>query len=305
MTFFTPNLFIPGVAKCGTTTLHELLNQHPDICMSTRKEPHFWTDLNFNNFTQHDIDVYKSLFNEKENSEYYGESSTGNLFFPEMFIPRLKKHNSKNTKFIIILRNPIDRCYSHYWWCKGTGREKRPLIQAVEDDMNSVFSYYYDWPNYYYQFGLYSKWILPFIEEFTKNNIKIITLEKLNANTLETLNDCFLFLNLEPITKIHKTRANKTVILKHPRLYNISRKMARGNYEFTKIGKYLLPQKTINQMRYYLDQYLFNQLSTDSTYPEISTSQRIKLKELYSPEIYNLERLLGRSLDEWTDFYCD
>ena len=45
-----PNLYIPGSGKSGTSTLHELLNEHPDICMSTRKEPHFWTDLNFKKY---------------------------------------------------------------------------------------------------------------------------------------------------------------------------------------------------------------------------------------------------------------
>ena len=36
-----PNLLIVGAAKSGTTSLHNYLNQHPDIFMSNLKEPHF------------------------------------------------------------------------------------------------------------------------------------------------------------------------------------------------------------------------------------------------------------------------
>jgi hypothetical protein len=36
-----PNLFIVGAAKSGTTSLHNYLNQHPDIFMCNPKEPHY------------------------------------------------------------------------------------------------------------------------------------------------------------------------------------------------------------------------------------------------------------------------
>ena len=47
---FYPNLFIPGAAKSGTTTLHELLDLHPDISMSSVKEPVFWNNKKFNSY---------------------------------------------------------------------------------------------------------------------------------------------------------------------------------------------------------------------------------------------------------------
>ena len=50
MNHFLPNLFIPGVAKSGTTTLHDLLDSHPYICMSELKEPVYWNNVKFNNF---------------------------------------------------------------------------------------------------------------------------------------------------------------------------------------------------------------------------------------------------------------
>ena len=102
-----PNLFIPGAAKSGTTSLHELLDLHPNISMSCVKEPHFWTRLEFENFTKKDIGNYLSLFDEKKNAKYRGESSTGYMVFPS-FIEHLKQHYDSQPKFIFILRNPID-----------------------------------------------------------------------------------------------------------------------------------------------------------------------------------------------------
>ena len=43
MTLVKPNLFIPGAAKSGTSSLHNYLNKHPDIFMSESKEPHFFS----------------------------------------------------------------------------------------------------------------------------------------------------------------------------------------------------------------------------------------------------------------------
>ena len=71
---FFPNLFIPGAAKSGTTTLHELLNLHPDISMSKVKEPVFWNNKRFEKYKEEDWLKYKKLFIEK--SKICGESTT-------------------------------------------------------------------------------------------------------------------------------------------------------------------------------------------------------------------------------------
>jgi len=39
-----PNLIVIGAAKCGTTSLHEYLNEHPQISMSREKELHFFVE---------------------------------------------------------------------------------------------------------------------------------------------------------------------------------------------------------------------------------------------------------------------
>ena len=52
---FKPDFFIPGAAKSGTTSLHDLLNTHPDISMSKNKEPVYWNNKLFDQFKNFEI----------------------------------------------------------------------------------------------------------------------------------------------------------------------------------------------------------------------------------------------------------
>ena len=58
---FLPDFFIPGAPKCGTTTLHDLFDKHPKISMSKIKEPGYWKNKKFNDFSETEISNYKSF----------------------------------------------------------------------------------------------------------------------------------------------------------------------------------------------------------------------------------------------------
>ena len=59
---FKPDFFIPGFAKSGTSSLHDLLNTHPDISMSKVKEPVYWNNKSFDIFNDFEIIRYSDLF---------------------------------------------------------------------------------------------------------------------------------------------------------------------------------------------------------------------------------------------------
>ena len=64
-----PNLIIPGAAKSGTSSLHEYLNLHPDISMSFKKEPHFFT---LTEKYEKGLGFYEGMWNENKKGKYYG-----------------------------------------------------------------------------------------------------------------------------------------------------------------------------------------------------------------------------------------
>jgi len=90
MLHFKPNLFVPGAAKSGTTSLHNLLNQHPEICMSSVKEPGYWKNEKFKDFKniekeKLDIDVSNFLYCKKVISPSNEEIKKHNGFLKSKF----------------------------------------------------------------------------------------------------------------------------------------------------------------------------------------------------------------------------
>ena len=237
---FKPNFFIPGAAKSGTTSLHELLDTHPDISMSKEKEPVYWNNKLFNEFENLEISRYLNLF--EQDVKIKGESTTSYMYY-ESFIRNVKNNFQQSPKFIFILRNPIDRYISHYNWLKGLGKEKRRIDKIIEEERYLDFKEYNDYPKQYYQFGLYYKWISRFIENFGKENIKIVTFEKLISERLNILNSCYEFLGVNKMDSVNFIKSNKTNKVIFPSMYHFLRKSSIGKMKYTGIGKYFLPKK--------------------------------------------------------------
>ena len=297
---FLPNLFIPGAAKSGTTTLHELLNLHPEISMSKVKEPVFWNNKNFEKYIEQDWLNYKKLFVEK--SKICGESTTSYMYY-NSFIENINKNYKKSPKFIFILRNPIDRYNSHFWWMKGLGLEKNKIKNVLNIESGINFEEYDYYPKNYFQFGLYSKWIQRFIDNFGLENIKVITLEKLISNRLDTINSCFDFLGLKKLESIPEKTSNKTTRIKYSFLYHFIRKSSIGKMNYTKIGKIFLSNKSIDRIKNKLKDIITNWKTEEFEYEPLQSEHRNHLKDAgYFSEVEKLKEIFDYSFNEWKDF---
>ncbi len=107
-----PDFVIIGAARCGTTTLYEYLKRHPDIFMCTPKEPGFFA---LEQEYAKGFDYYASLFKGATRNQLRGEASTHYTSFPcpELAARRLRAANPE-AKLIYVLRQPVDRLFSHY-----------------------------------------------------------------------------------------------------------------------------------------------------------------------------------------------
>ena len=297
---FLPNLFIPGAAKSGTTTLHELLNLHPEISMSKVKEPVFWNNKKFEKYIEQDWLNYKKLFVEK--SKIYGESTTSYMYY-NSFVENINKNYKKSPKFIFILRNPIDRYNSHFWWMKGLGLEKNKIKNVLNIESQINFEEYDYYPKNYFQFGLYSKWIQRFIDNFGLENIKVITLEKLISNRLDTINSCFDFLGLKKLESIPEKNSNKTTRIKYSFLYHFIRKSSIGKMNYTKIGKIFLSNKSIDRIKNKLKDIITNWKTEEFEYEPLQSEHRHYLKDAgYYSDVEKLKEIFDYSFNEWKDF---
>jgi len=106
-----PSFLILGAQKAGTSALFQLLKQHPLINSNVPKEINFF-NLEYN--YEKGINWYENHFYNffSLNKKLSFEASPGYLYFPE--VPnRIHKHyKNKKLKFIISLRDPVDRAYS-------------------------------------------------------------------------------------------------------------------------------------------------------------------------------------------------
>ena len=116
-----PGFVIIGAAKSGTTTLYDLLVKHPYIKPALVKEPAF-----FSSPERPNVMHYTSKFPIRGNHTTC-EASTG--YLPSEYAPARMKAVIPHAKIIAILRNPIDRAYSHYTFARSRGVENAPTFE--------------------------------------------------------------------------------------------------------------------------------------------------------------------------------
>ena len=133
-----PEFMLIGAAKSGTTSFSSYLPIHPQVAQCRIKEPNFWS------WKLCTKEQYQSLFVNKnplrspaKNERISGEYSTSYLLNP--LVPRRVAARLPNTKIIILLRNPIERAYSHFIMSQREGMEPyRSFDEIVRREIEEV-----------------------------------------------------------------------------------------------------------------------------------------------------------------------
>lgn len=112
MTDQSPFAFIVGAPRCGTTTLAGFLQQHPEVCFSAVKEPHFFSRDQLDGLSEREVE---RLVDEEYLQRFFGhcsgteklraEGSVTYLYTPERMAPILKLW--PDSRFVIALRDPL------------------------------------------------------------------------------------------------------------------------------------------------------------------------------------------------------
>jgi len=223
-----PDFLIIGFVKCGTTSLYEYLLQHPSIYPPAGKEIDY-----FDRLYEKGINWYKVNFPLKLNSSIVknlvgknfttGEASPRYIEHPYA-LDRIKK-TIPHAKFIILLRNPIDRAFSQYNQNLNNGYEYLSFEDAIKlekertkgryEKMQSDKTYYsWDYDLFAYQeHGIYVDKIKRWVDTFSKDQFLILQSEEFLKNTSVVYNKVLKFLNLpkwEPVDyKLYKQQVYK------------------------------------------------------------------------------------------------
>jgi len=280
-----PNLLIVGAAKCGTTSLHNYLKQHPDIFMTAHKEPHFLINSEIGTRRVHKavttLEAYKKMFETDRDYRYKGESSVMYLAFPEFSINNIKKYLAPDVKIIIMLRSPIERAFAGYLHnLRYNPAEDLSFEEAVDMTPDTR----------YLHVGRYSSQVDSFMNDF-KNNVHVIIYDDYVNDIDLCLSNVFDFLEVARIS-IDTSRRHMVGgwVFKNRFLRNLL--IPENNFKL--LLKSFLPNKRLRKM---LKQKIMK-ISTVDT-PLLSAEMREKLTEYYRKDIADLSKLLNRELNHW------
>jgi hypothetical protein len=182
--------------KSGTTTLHELLAQHPEIAMCDPKEPCYfvppeilariWPEM-WELGIWRSEDAYASIFPDKPGARYRGESSTDYSKLPTVpgVAEKIKAYNP-DARFIYVLRDPVERTISHYWHMAEHRGETRGPLEAIMRDPH------------YTDVSHYAMQLAPYLQHFGSERIKIVTFEALKANPDAVVQELCAWLDVSP-----------------------------------------------------------------------------------------------------------
>jgi len=132
-----PEFMLVGGMKCGSTSFARYLSAHPQVKVAGPKEPNYWSWHRFPARYQ-DFFVNETPISRPGPGQYVsGEFSTSSLIHP--LAPRRVQANLPELKIFVLLRNPVDRAYSHFMMSKMAGLEKEcPFEEIVRREMDEI-----------------------------------------------------------------------------------------------------------------------------------------------------------------------
>lgn len=310
-----PNFFVIGAAKCGTTTLYDFLEQHPDVYMSPIKEPHhFSKDIVMENFSDEykhylktrnvnlseylqsdlsrkiwewyisDYNQYLQLFKNVKNEKAIGEISNGYLFSEVAAQEIYKKY--PEAKIIMILRNPVERAYSHYLANVRDGRTTLNFRDELIEDSKKTRK---GWciSHSYVEMGLYHDQVKRFMDVFPSSQIKIYLNDDLRINASSVGKDLFQFLAINLNSTIDYSKKQNEARL--PKSAGIMKLI-------TQTG---LKRKIFRALPIKMQEKVKPLFFKEGKIPKISNDDRAWVLEKYKSDITKTQNLIGRDLSGW------
>ena len=218
------DFLIIGTQKGGTKALDFYLRQHPEVGMAKKKEVHFFDDEKIFKKRIRSYSDYSNAFNCSTQKKMYGEATPIYLYW-EPCCRRIWEYNNK-IKLIAILRNPIDRAFSHWNMEYGRKADKNPFFDCLMNErertrgalpgQHRVYSYI--------DRGYYSEQIRRYRRFFPDEQLLFIKYDDFKNKQEQKLNDVFEFLGVNSDKYIFK----KEIVNK--RIYHHEMTIEERNY---------------------------------------------------------------------------
>lgn len=265
-----PTFLIIGAMRSGTTSLTRYLGLHPDVFFAKHKELHF-----FDHHYDRGLEWYQSCFEQAGPRLHLGEA-TPNYIYDYRALERIA-NDLPLVKLIAVLRNPVDRAYSHYWHNRSRGKESLDFKSAVKAESQRLLVSAKHATTYsYLDRGRYATQLRKVLTLFGRDALKICLFDDLSSDPVGVVSDINAFLGVEGTTtlQIHGGRVNRYV-------------------EFRSLVLRRIAKRFPPQVRRIVDRL---NVRTLRAYPPMPPDIRQDLIKYFSDEVEGTSSILGRNL---------
>lgn len=288
-----PTFYIPGAAKSGTTALYHYLAQHPQIYLPSFKEPSFY---NTHSFYARGVSFYLNQYYRGADSyPAVGDATPGYLAGGRVVAERIREtHGEQTPQFVILLRDPVRRAWSHYLHKRRDAQEPETFERALELEPQRLRDPNPDlfWIGYFRD-GLYAQQLRLWYSYFDPDTCLVVLSDELRHKRQQTLTTIFRFLGVDDDVAIsseaQRNRAGE------PRSRALMRFMSRPSRAKSWL-KRLMPEVVRWQLK---ERVAARNVRPAAAAPVMDPATEAALRVRYADEVRDLEQLIGRNLPHW------
>jgi hypothetical protein len=268
-----PDFLIVGAMKSATSTLHEQLARQPGFVLSTPKEPCFFSD---DAVWERGLSWYASLFAEAREGDICGESSTHYAKLPSYphTVARIKSALPASTRFIYVMRHPLQRLVSHYIheWSMG----------VISESIDSALATHPELVDY----GRYAWQLEPYLEAFGPERVLPVFTPSLKAHPQAELDRVCRFLGYAGRPLWHDEVAQQNISRERMRR-SAARDFIKDLPGATWLRRTLIPKWVRERIK---DRWRMTER------PQLSPRSTERVTETFDQDLAKLGSLLGRPL---------
>jgi hypothetical protein len=281
---------IVGAQKAGTSSLAYYLAQHPDICTHERLELSY-----FVNVEDHALG-YPSNFERyfaqcPVESRILGKSVT--VMTDAEPVRRMREHNP-DMRVIVILRNPVDRAYSAYWWARRKGYESLETFEEAiaADPRRHRGNIVRIRSTSYIPFGLYADQIEMLRAAFGEEQVQVHLFEDMQSDAVATCRRIFEHIGVDPTFAPDVSGKRNTMSL--ARSSTVARLLS-SQFGLKRRLRRALPRGMAERLKRRAERW--NRVTFDQ--PAMRPETREMLVGRFADENLRLGALIGRDLTHW------
>lgn len=310
-----PSFIVLGAVKAGTTSLYNYLGQHPDIQMSSSNWPRYFHVADgapdFDAFASRfgndlreesearfrmmcppsvprEIDDYESMWPDDDGGLVMGEVSP--TYLHDADVCKRIAERIPHARLIAVLRNPVDRAYSHFVMDRRRGWATIPDFgDALAAEPTEVEEFWWG-RGQYVRHGLYASSIRRYQEAFARGQLKIMFYDDLIADPDAYMREMLEFIGVDPEFEVDTSARHHKGLVKSQSLKS---RLLYAQFPGKQFLKRHLPSATREKIQGGIEN------ATHAAPAPMNSATRNHLIDLFRGDVLALQSLVNRDLSHW------